>query len=105
MNLVSVYYAVEINDNGIWRKPACWMIDKKYISDRVKQLQKEGWKVRVKQVREFVEEEVIDNFGSIEGKEKENLISSAAKAIELFSEDELEMFAMLMNDSLIEDGG
>lgn len=62
MNLISTYYAVEIYEDGIWRKPACWMVDKKYISDRVKQLEKEGWKVRVKIVREYKDEQVVHNI-------------------------------------------
>jgi len=62
MNLVATYYAVEVCEDGIWRKPANWRVDKKWIVSRVKQLEDEGWKVRVKQVREFVDEEVIEKY-------------------------------------------
>ncbi len=60
MNLISTYYAIEIQDkDGIWIKPACWMVDKKWLKDRVKQEEKKGNKVRVKRVREYTDEEII----------------------------------------------
>ncbi len=60
MNLTSTYYAVEVQDeNGIWFKPACWMVSKQYIGDRVSQLEKEGWKVRIKIIREYTDEKII----------------------------------------------
>jgi len=62
MNLIETYYAVEICEDGIWRKPAHSRVDKKWLASRVRQLEDQGWKVRVKQVREFVDEEVIEKY-------------------------------------------
>jgi hypothetical protein len=59
LTLIATYYAVEIYDNGIWRRPANWRVEKKWLPDRVRQLELEGHEVRVKVVNEYREEIVI----------------------------------------------
>jgi phenolic acid decarboxylase len=61
MNLMATYYAIEIKDeHGIWYRPANWMVAKKWIPDRVRQLVKEGKKVRVKEIKEYWDEKIVD---------------------------------------------
>lgn len=60
MQVITTYFAIEVKDeNGIWHKPACWKVEKKWLLDRVRQLRAEGQEVRVKRVTEYLEEEII----------------------------------------------
>lgn len=62
--LTNTYYAVEILDptNGLWYKPANWQQQKKWITDRVRQLRQQGHEVRVKEIKEYREETVIESW-------------------------------------------
>jgi len=62
--LTNTYYAVEILDptNGLWYKPANWMVAKKWLTIRVNQLNRQGYAVRVKEIKEYREETVIESW-------------------------------------------
>lgn len=65
--LTNTYYAVEILDptNGLWYKSAHWQPQKKWITDRVRQLKQQGHEVRVKEIKEYREETVIESWEPI----------------------------------------
>lgn len=61
LDKIDEYLAVEIKEDGIWRRPACWLVNEKYIANRVKQLRGEGFEVRVKRITEYRREEILSD--------------------------------------------